>query len=191
MATIEMDEAEVQNYRNIAGAVQRMLANPESRKRVLEAQKIINPNAVIPELDAARPLDEKIGAVTKKIDDLASSIAKDKEDRETASARKQVEAEWHAGRSKAQKSGYTAEGLEALEKFMVERGVADFDVAMAAFEKINPPAAPVGPTSGFDLLQQSISDTNEEMKKLMESQGKDNGAVRSLISKTLADVRGR
>lgn len=192
MAMTEIDEAELVNYKNIAGAVQRMLANPESRRKILEAQKTVSPNSVIPELDAAKPLDDKIGAVTKKIEDIAESIAKDKQEREQEKKLAKFESEWQAGRSKAQKSGYTAEGLEALEKFMVEKGVADFDVAMAAFEKINPPAAPVSSSkSGFDILKQSITDTNEEMKRLMESQGKDNGAVNSLISKTLAEVRGR
>lgn len=188
----ELTETEVMNLRGIAGAVDRMLKNPESRKRLLEAQKIINPNAVIPELDATRPLNDAISGMNKKMDDLANSIAKDKQDRSDMEARARMQSQWEAGRATANRAGYTKEGLEALENFMVEKGIADHEVAMPAFERINPPSAPISASkSGFDLLQQSVSDATEEMKKLIESRGQDRGAVNSLVAKTLSEVRGR
>lgn len=189
MANVEIDEVELMNMRQVTGAVQKILANPAARKKLLEAQKDINPNAVIPELDQAKPFQD---ALAKTNEELAALRKQRDEDKAEAVKEKNLAAltsQWEAGRSKARKSGYTDDGLQALEKFMEEKGVADFDVAMAAFEKLNPPQETVAPAGGrFDLIGR-VNDNSDTMKRLLESHGQDNFAVGSLVNQALSDVR--
>lgn len=188
MALVEIDETELINYRNITGAVQKMLANPQTRSKILEAQKIINPNAVIPELDAQKPAMEAVGkaearmaALEKKYEDDKAAAAHDKTMADLTS-------KWEAGRVKAKRAGYTAEGLEQLEAFMETNGVASHEIAMPAFERINPKAEAVDSTGSnrFDPFQTMKSD-GDDMKLLLD--GDDQHFLNKRIKETLTGVR--
>jgi hypothetical protein len=188
MPKVEIDETELVQYRNIAGAVQKMLANPQTRGKLLEAQKIINPNAVIPEIDAQKPLHDAIGSLNKKIDDLA----KDAETRESKAKEEKaltdLRTRWEAGRAKARRAGYTADGLDALEKFMEENGVADHAIAMPAFERENPPATAMDASGGnrFDVLR-SVKPDGDDMKLLVD--GDERQFLNKRINETLSGIR--
>jgi len=189
MPAVEIDEAELVKLQSIAKSLNAMMGNPDSRKKILEAQKITNPNAVIPELDVTKGINDELGAVRKELKDLAKSLSDDKAEREERVKRQELEARWEKGRLAAQQSGYTKDGLEALEKYMVDKGIADHEVAMPAFERLNPPARPVESSGqNFDVFQ-TIQNTSDEMKKLVESHGQDRGAMSNLINKALTDVR--
>ena len=154
MAQVELDETEYKNLQNIAGAMQRMLANPKTRSKILEAQKIINPDAIIPELDANKPVLDKLEAVTADLAEAKKSWAEEKAAAKEAQQRAALESAWSNSRAKALQAGYTAEGIDALEKFMVEKGIVDHEVAMPAFEKLNPPQKMIDQGDGrFDQEQ--------------------------------------
>lgn len=188
MANVEIDENELMNYRQIAGAMQKMLAHPQTRRKILEAQKTINPNAVIPEIDAAAPINaalqavnEEVKSVRKLTEDMLASAEKDK-------TMRVLEAKWETGRSAARRAGYTAEGIEALEKFMEDNGVAEHVIAMPAFERLNPPASSVKPSgSHFEMLQNSLATGEDDTKLLLE--GNDRQFLNKRISQALSDVR--
>lgn len=190
MAMREIDENELIKLQNLQGVMARMLANPESRKKVLEARKLQDPTAVIPELDATKPFNEALNTVSNEVKELAKKIADDKAEREQTTRKTELDNKWNTGRMHARKSGYTEDGIKALEDFMVEKGVLDHDVAIPAFERNNPQPTLVdtSKTGGFDAFK-ALSNTNDEMKRLLETQGQDNGVVRDLISKSLADTR--
>lgn len=189
MANIEVDEVEYKSMQQVVGAVQKMLANPAARKKVLEAQKDINPNAVIPELDATRPFQEAISRVEKGLEDIKKSQEEARAEAEKKEKLAALTHAWEEGRVKARSAGYTKEGLESLEKFMEEKGIADFDVAMAAFEKLNPPAEQVAPAGNrFDVFGQ-MREGNDTLKALLDSRGEDAHAIGKLIHQTLSEVR--
>ncbi len=189
MAKVEIDETELVKLQNVAAVVNRMLANPESRRKILEAHKAVNPNAVVPELDAAKPLNDAIGAISAEVKEFKKAIEDKETARETAANKAAFEGKWLMGRKAALDTGYTEDGIKKLEEFMVEHGIADHKIAMPSFEREHPlPAAVTSSNQGFDAFQ-AIANTNEEMKRLMETQGQDPSAVRNLISKTLTDVR--
>jgi hypothetical protein len=52
MALVEIDEAELRSHRAVTEAMQKMLANPKTRGQLLRLQKTVNPDLVIPEVDA-------------------------------------------------------------------------------------------------------------------------------------------
>lgn len=189
MAKIEVDETEYAKLQNVTNVMNRMLSNPESRKRVLEAHKIMNPNAIVPEIDSAKPLNDAIAAIADEVKKVAKSVEDDKVEREQVARRAEFDNKWSAGKAQARKAGYTDEGLKALEEYMAEKGVLDHEVAMPSFERTHPLPAPVASSrQDFDAFQ-AISDTNADMKRLVETQGQDPSTVRNLVSKTLADVR--
>ena len=124
---------------------------------------------------------------------IRDELAKDRASREaeaterkTQESTRALEQRWLSGRSKARESGYTDEGLEKLEKWMEERGVADHSIAMPAFERENPPPEPIM-TGGqrwnfFDEPKDDLS-----MKPLFE--GNDDGFLGPAIATALRDVR--
>ena len=187
MAVVEIEETELLNYRNITAAVQKMLQNPQTRSKILEAQKIINPNAVIPELDAQKPVLTAVSALTEEV----KALKKQREDDQAAITQEKaldgLKAKWAKGQAKACQAGYTAEGLKALEDFMEENGVADHMIAMPAFEKLNPPSAPID-TSGasFDRFQ-SMQRGEDDTKLLLE--GNEQQFLTKRIKDTLSGIR--
>lgn len=190
MPMIEIDENELAGYRNVTKALQTMLAHPEARRLVQQAQKTVNPNSVIPEIDAAKPVLDAVGALRKEFEDdkkaREEAAAKAEEDRKV----KTLKETWERGREAAKAQGYTKEGLESLEKFMEERGVADHEVAIPAFERLHPQAKPVETASNrFDFFNARKHDGDEAMKMLLE--GNDEGFLATTIPQVLADVRGR
>src|SRR5882724_7835257 len=74
MAKIEVDEEE--HNRNVAlrNVAAKIVANPAARRKLEEAQKLIDPNAATPALDAEAstmgPINALRDELTKKLDDL-------------------------------------------------------------------------------------------------------------------------
>jgi len=192
MATREVDEQEYLASVGVVQAVQSMLKHPEARKLVLKAQKTVNPNAVIPEIDAAAPLANELAGVTKRLDDIAASIAADKAARDAEAKVNEFATAWGKQKAKLRDAGYYDDAIEAIEKLAQERGIPDLEAAAALHEKLHPPASPASP-SGFGTWNflEPTEKEGEFTKKLLETKGDDDGALRSEINKALADVRGQ
>lgn len=189
MAVVEVDETELLNMRNITGAMQRMLANPKTRPAILRAQKLLNPDAVIPELDATEGFSNELTSLREETQKTRQMIEEDKADREKQKNLDALTRQWESGRVRARKAGYTLEGLEALEKFMEERGVADHEIAIPAFERINPPAAPVDASQGgFNVFTRDFK-KDDDMKLLLE--GNEQQFLNKRVKDTLNEIRGR
>ena len=82
MAAVQIEEAELLNHRGNTAALAAMLANKDARKLVLQAQKIVKPDAVIPEIDARAPVDEAVAALTKRLDEEKAEREKEKRERD-------------------------------------------------------------------------------------------------------------
>ena len=188
MALVEIDETELVNYRNITGAVQKMLADPRTRGKLLEAQKTINPNAVIPELDAQKPVFDAVNGLKDELKALKEQRDADKAEADKEKTLTNLKNQWEAGRVKARRAGYTAEGIAQLEAFMEEKGVGDHEIAMPAFERMNPPSSAVDATGAakFDPFQ-SMKSEGDDMKLLLD--GDDQHFLNKRIKETLAGVR--
>jgi hypothetical protein len=188
---IEVDEGEWAAHRRVTEAMQKLLNNPTTRRKVLEAQKILDPNLAIPELDAAEPLRSEMNDVRSTVDELKQMLADQKAEREQEARMAKLNKTWEAGQSKLRTNGYTDEGLAEVEKFMELHGVADHEVAAAAFERMHPPAEPVKAVGGnrFDLFEPDTR-SSEEMQKLFADPD-DPMVLNSLINNTLRQVRGR
>lgn len=188
MPMIELDETEVIALRNNSNLLSKALANPKAREQVLRGLKAANPDLPIPELDAREPVTEALGEMTKTLADMRKEIADDKAAREQEKSLAKMQNQWGEGRSKVAKQGYAGESLEALEKFMEEKGVADHEVAAAAFEKMHPQAKPVENNSGkFDFFARKIDDNDALQKKLWNN---DPSFVDDATTQILREMRG-
>ena len=81
MPMIEVDEVQLQADRKLRTTVENWFKNPKARRKILEAQKLINPEEKIPELDEPDPIEAIRKESADQIAALTAQIAKDKEDR--------------------------------------------------------------------------------------------------------------
>lgn len=187
---VEIDEVELVALRNAAKLLNTSLQG-KGREQLLRAIKMDNPTLPIPELDARAPVDEAMNGIRDDMKALRDQISAEKTAREDAENRAKLANQWNEGRSKANKMGYTGESLEALEKFMEEKGVADHEVAAAAFEKLHPQATPVVSQSGRfsnDFFSRKIEESDHLNKMLFS--GDFDGHLNGAIDQTLKDIRG-
>lgn len=123
--------------------------NPKTRQRILSLMKEINPDLAIPEIDAAKPVldelsktKEEIAALKKQLEDRAAEEVQKR-------AKNEVEETITKGRAKLKAMGFTKEGIDAVEKMMQERGLADYEAAGALYDRENPQESdPITPTTG-------------------------------------------
>ena len=188
--TIEVDEAEFLQSKALRETVEKMLANPKSRRKILEARKEFDPNAVIPELDQTKPVEDAVATVTKQLEDFkkeqAEKEAKAEQDRKLGD----LNTRFAAGRAALKKQKWTQEGIDALEKLMEEKGIVDHEIGVAYFEKLHPPQVPVTPNgSGAWNFLDVPTDGADDIKKLIESKGENEPLLRKMTAEALTEVR--
>lgn len=132
-----MPEISDAQYQELAGAHRLMsaLINGETRKETLQLFKKLNPKAPIPEIDAAEPVLNEVGALKKQIESLQKKLDDEKADAKLQSAFDRLSRE----------RGITSDGLEKIKGLMVEKAIADPDAAADHWEKLNPKPEPIQP----------------------------------------------
>lgn len=144
MALIEIDEGEYQRLRSNADALpskallDKLGANPKTRRAVLEMVKEINPAANIPELDAAAPVMAEVGTLKGELAELRKQLQAENDERATREREGSTTALIERERGKLRAQGYQDEGIAAVEKLMTERGLTDYEAAAALLERSRP-----------------------------------------------------
>lgn len=190
MARVEVDEADLLAASHLTQTVQGILAHPQARSMLLQAQKLVKPDAVIPEIDSAAPLKSELSAIREEMaaerKARADEKAADAADREA----KKFERTWNSRKASLANAGYTTEGIAKIEALAQERGIPDLEAAAALFDRLNPPPPPVMGTSFSPLdSYNNPSQENGLMKRLMETHGKEDGPLNGLISEAIQDFR--
>ena len=188
--TIEVDEAEFLRSEELRKTVEKMLAHPKARRKILEARKEFDPNAVIPELDQAKPVEDALSAVTKQIDDLKKELS----EKETKSAHdrklEDLNTRFAAGRAALKKQKWTEDGIKALEELMEKNGIVDHEIGVAYFEKLHPPQTPVTPNgSGSWNFLDVPKEGDDDIKSLIASKGENEPLLRKMTNEALMEVR--
>lgn len=187
---IEVDEEEFLRNEKLRQEVATIWANPEAKKLIQRAQKLVNPKAVTPDLDRDEQDDAKIQGVTKALDEMKQLMADQKAENERRekldTVSKAVEAEWSELRSE----GWTPDGIAGVQKIMEEKGLYPRDASIL-FERRNPPQAPIstGASSFFDIV--NPQDNDDFLKAMMASKGESDGAVSKKVAETLGELRGQ
>ena len=194
MAKIEIDETQFQQSEKLRATVAAILAKPDARRKMLEAQRAAFPDEPIPELDNLKPVDEAVSKIAKDFEDFKKAQAEKEAKAESDRRLNDLETRWASGRETL-KSKYkvTKEGLDKVEELMKAHNIIDHEIGWAYFEKLNPPPPVAVPSSGYgswSLMDETTASAEPHMKALIESKGDDEQALNKLIGIALDEVRG-
>jgi len=192
MPKVEIDEAELLASQQVVHAVNQMMANPKSRAMLLHARKTADPAASVPEVDSMIPV---AGALDRFAKQLAEDKAERAAEREAAANERRLEQatrEVEGVKSRLKASGWTADGIAAVEKLAEERGIFDLEAAAALHEKMNPPPPPAEPNGmgSWGFFEGAADEGSDKfVKSMLESGGEDEGALGREVRAALTDYR--
>lgn len=110
----QIDDTALAQLQSMAGAFNVLVSDPNHGMEVKKIIKQINPSVYIPEIDAAAPH-------VHRIDQISAQLEAMKQERVDREATEKLDRELAAAR---QKFGLTDEGMAAVEKLMLEDGIA-------------------------------------------------------------------
>ena len=192
MPNVEIDEVELTNLRRLQGVAAKIVANPKAKALLEQAHKTVDANAPTPTLDLEKAASEPLHNLTKQINDLQAQIAKDKEDRESASKLAKINSEVEAGFAALREQGWQEDGIKKVDELMKQKGILDPLIAAAAVEKTMPKPEPVTPsgTGSWDFIA-GVQDGEADLKKLIESKGNSESIADKMARDALNEVRGQ
>lgn len=195
MPKVELDEEDVRRYGRLESAVNTLWANPKARELIQQAQKIVDPNAKTPDLDARQAMLQPVEAVQKEFRDYVAKTEADKAEAVKTQRLSEIQSRHATGIAELRRQKYTDEGIKKIEALMEEKGILDPLDAAAIFERSNPPPALTTPSSngvgGWNFAEATSSDANDFAKKLMETKGALDGIVENEARNAIAEVRGQ
>ena len=189
--TIEVDETEFLRSEELRKTVEKMLAHPKARRKILEARKEFDPAAVIPELDQAKPTEDALAALSKQIEDLKKDSTEKDTQREQDRRLEDLNTRFAAGRAALKKQKWTEDGIKALEELMEKNGIVDHEIGVAYFETLHPPQTPVTPNGGsgsWNFLDVP-KEGDDDIKSLIASKGENEPLLRKMTNEALMEVR--
>lgn len=190
---VEVDETELLQSKQLKDHLAALMKNPKSRRKVLEAQKELDPNTAIPELDSTEPA---LSAVEEMRKDLAAFRKEENDRREKEDADRktaQLQTSVSAGLAKLRSRGWTDDGIKAVEKIMEDEGILNPEIAANHYEKLHPPPQPATPsgTGSYGFMDMPADDSMADYKKLIEHKGNDDSLVSKMANDVLNEVRGQ
>ena len=192
MPKVEVDEDELVASRKLTSLVSAMMKNPKAKLKLQEAVKEHDPSYVTPELDSQRAVQEPIDELRKELAAERKAREDEKAEREKQEKLRALDGQVESGFAQLRRDGYTQEGLAEVRKIMDEKGILDPAIAAAYFEKLHPPptvVTPVGAIGSWNFTD--TSDGSDDVKKLLETQGRSEPLADKMAMAALADVRNQ
>ena len=194
MAKVEIDEAEYNRMMALQTVAQRIVANPAARRRLEEAQKLADPNAPTPMLDADRLANEPLNAIKTELSAEIKALKDEREaERRDATLARIAEKQERAFGKLKTEHRYTDEGVAAVRKMMEDKGILDVDDAVAIFERAKQPQMPSTPTGGMTGQAWGFVTNNDEADKdiaaLIASKGENDAVVERMSHRALQEFR--
>jgi hypothetical protein len=193
MPAIEIDEAEFLRLQKLNNFSHAMLQNPEAAKLLEKAAKIVDPSIKTPRLDQ----EAAIATPMQKMEAEMAALRKDMADRDAAVTQNQtlqaLGQKRDEGIRELRRTGWTDEGIKAVEKLMDEKGLLDPLDAAAIHEKYHPPQSPAMPGSsgGWNFAEQLADDSDADLKKLIETRGESDAVTDHIARKALTEIRSQ
>jgi hypothetical protein len=190
---VEIDETELLRLRRTGETVGAMLKSPSAKRKLLEALKDVHPeDPAVKELERPDPVESRFEALSKANDDLRKQIEDDKAEREKNSRLDSIRREQAEGFDKLKRARWTDDGIAKVKAVMEEKGILDVAIAATWIESQMPPAAePVTPGgNGAWNFQDSLTDSDVDLKKLIEAKGENEGLLRKMAGEAIEEVRG-
>lgn len=189
-------QAELKGARPYKEVLTKLQGSAKTRLPTLRLMKEAYPELVVPEIDAAAPLNAEIAqerearlALEKRLDD--EKAEREKSAREAGYA-SQIERE----RERLRQAGYSTEGIKKIEDLMEKENLIHYEAAEALFEKQQPKEdalIPSGYGRNWDLFEPPAED-NDIRAALSPDHAKRGRALQrwtgKAITQALQDVRG-
>lgn len=190
MALVEIDEAEVRRYQTLGKTVQTILRHPQAKLLVQQAHKMVDANAVTPELDQLQVVNTPIVEINKKLDTFIEKSEKDAAEREKNARVAALQNQHTTGIAQLRRDGWTDEGIKGVETMMQEKGLLNPLDAAAIYEKSHPPQAPATPSgTGAWNFAEGVTDDMADIKKLLDTKGDNDLVVEKMAHGILNEVR--
>lgn len=187
---IEVDEEEFLRNEKLRQEVATIWANPEAKKLIQKAQKLVNPKAVTPDLDREEQENAKLEGVNKALDEMKQLMADQKVENERREKLDKINKDIEAGIAQLRAEGWTDDGIAGVRKVMEEKGLPDPRDAAIIFERRNPPPTPIATTSSSFFEIVNPGDNDDFLKALMATKGESEGAISKKVAETLSESRG-
>ena len=134
MPLVEVDEGEL-NVARSAKALLDKLGTGATRAQLLGLVKTVNPDAPIPEIDSQVPVFNEINGLKAELAAERKAREDDKAATEKGARERKVEKAISHGREVLRSQGYTQDGIEKVEKLMADKGILDYEDAVAVYER--------------------------------------------------------
>jgi len=197
MPTVEIDEVQLQQNNRLRQTVETWMKNPKAKRKILEAQKLVDPKAEIPELDEPDPIEAVRTEAADRIAALEKKIADDAAARERDGRLTQLQMLKDTGIKTLRERRYTDDGIKAIEKIMEDKGILDPLDAAAIFDRDHPPQVPIQQTGtggwNFGELPNSTDDADDKYIDSLLKAGKNgisDGALMNRVGNTINEARG-
>lgn len=191
MPKVEVDEEELLRDRKLRDTLGKIVANPKAKLLLQEAHKMVDPQAITPELDAQKPVNDQMTEFGKKIDDFISKQETKEADREKQSKLDALNANIAKGLDKLRSERWTEDGIKGVQEIMEKHGILDVEIAASHYEKLHPPQDLVKPGGGSWNFFETPSDDDADLKKLLDTKGQSMPLTDKMVHEALADVRGQ
>ena len=168
---MSLEDLSFEQRDQMAALMRELSDNPQTRKDVLRLTKKIKPDLVIPELEIEETTTSAVSEARKELDSLKAQLAQ-----------RQAEEDLDKRRNSLIKKGLAQndEDVEAIEKVMLEKKIADHESAAEYWQWMKQSAAPT-PT-GYNPSAVSKFDLNKYYKNPV-------GAARDEAAKALQELR--
>lgn len=194
---VEVDEAEFNQMVALRTVASKMVSKPESRRLLEQAQKLVDPNAATPMLDAEAAQLAPVKELEKTVNDRIAKFEKDRDDEKREATLAAIAARQNEGFARLRRAGYTDEGITAVQKLMETKGLVDVDDGVTLFEKHNPPQVPSTPSGGMTGERWNFTDQpadgDKDIAALLANKGDGaaaDAAVMRMVNATLSELRG-
>jgi hypothetical protein len=190
MANREIDEAEYAALSAVNGTVSAILSNPTARALMLKATKVARPNAVIPEIDAAEPINAAVSDVKGEIAKLREDLAERDRKAEEAARVSTFASKWADQQADLRRAGWRSAGIEAVVKFAEENGISDLSIAADAYAVRHPEPEPSAVGNGaWSMFGTEGGKEDTFVQDMMKSGGNDERRLDQEIASIIRDSR--
>lgn len=191
MATVEVDELELQQNRSLRALVEGLAKNPRTAKKLHSLIKEIQPDAKLAE-PPADPYEDRFATLEKELAAEKKARADESAKREQDTKIQSLQQKQDADFADLRRNKWTDDGIEKVKKIMEERGILDVEVAASYIEKQFPQQQPVTPngSQSWNFLELP-ADNNDDLKKLIETKGESAPLLDKMARDALADIRGQ
>jgi len=194
MAQVEIDEQELLRLRRTGEVVASMYKSPSAKRKLLEALKDVQPNdPAVKELEQPDPVQDRFARLEDELAKERKARIDAEAEREKNSKLDAIRREQDAGFDQLRREKWTDDGIAKVKSVMEEKGILDVAIAAKWVESQMPPPQDIampGGTGGWNFADALATESDADLKRLIDAKGENDGLLRKMAGEAIAEVRG-